>query len=96
MLSFNKEVLSMQDQVATNRGSVTMPLRGWRAARWYLEFFRDPIGSLGKAYRAFGPVSAVGRIAGPGRGRLHWVALGPEGNHAVLGNPDLFRATGQT
>jgi cytochrome P450 len=71
-------------------------MRGAQAARWMLRFFRDPIRTLGRAYAQLGPVSAVGHVVPlPQRERLHVIALGPEYNHLVLGDPDRFRTTGQ-
>ena len=72
------------------------PIRGARAARWYLRFFRDPIQTLGRARAQLGPVCAVGNVVPlPQREKVHVLALGPEYNHQVLGDPDRFRTTGQ-
>jgi len=72
------------------------PMRGAAAARWYLHFFRDPIRALGEARARLGPVSGFGNVVPvPQRERLHVIALGPEYNHQVLGDPDRFRTTGQ-
>ena len=72
------------------------PMRGPQAARWYLRFFRDPIAALRRAHAELGPVSAAGNVVPlPQREKLHVIALGPEYNHQVLGDPDRFRTTGQ-
>ena len=72
------------------------PLRGAQAARWYARFFRDPIRALLDARARFGPISAFGNVVPlPQREKLHLIALGPEFNHQVLGDPDAFRTTGQ-
>lgn len=72
------------------------PMRGAQAARWYLRFFRDPIRALRDARAQLGPVCAAGNVVPlPQREKLHVIALGPEYNHQVLGDPDRFRTTGQ-
>ena len=72
------------------------PMRGPQAARWYLRFFRDPIHTLQLAHAELGPVCAAGNVVPlPQREKLHVIALGPEYNHQVLGDPDRFRTTGQ-
>jgi len=72
------------------------PLRGPQAAYWFARFFRDPIRALLDARARLGPVSAFGNVVPlPQREKLHLIALGPEFNHLVLGDPDLFRTTGQ-
>lgn len=72
------------------------PMRGPRAAAWVLRFFRDPIQTLRRAHESFGPVCAVGNVVPlPQREKLHVIALGPEYNYQVLGDPDRFRTTGQ-
>jgi cytochrome P450 len=72
------------------------PMRGAEAARWYLRFFRDPIRTLNRARAELGPVCAAGNVVPlPQREKLHVIALGPEYNHQVLGDPDRFRTTGQ-
>lgn len=71
-------------------------MRGALAARWMLRFFLDPIGTLRRVHATVGPVCAVGNVVPlPQREKLHVIALGPEYNHQVLGDPDLFRTTGQ-
>ena len=72
------------------------PMRGPQAALWYLRFFRDPIHALRLAHATFGPVCAAGNVIPlPQREKLHVIALGPEYNHQVLGDPARFRTTGQ-
>lgn len=67
------------------------------AAYWYVRFFRDPVGTLIGAYRKFGPVFALGGVVPKGRRqKLHAVALGPDFNRQIFGDPALFRSTGQS
>ena len=69
-------------------------MRGPRAARWFLRFFVDPIGALGRAHRELGPISAVGNVVPlPRPEQIHILALGPDCNRQVLGDPALFRTT---
>ncbi len=67
--------------------------RGPRVAFSYLRFFRDPVGAIVEAYRRYGPLSAFGDVVPGRRGRLRVLALGPEFNRQVFGNPQLFRST---
>ena len=71
-------------------------MRGAAAVWWYVHFFRDPVGCLRRAHREHGPLFALGRAASWVRGeRLHLLAIGPEFNRLVIGDPALFRSTGQ-
>jgi cytochrome P450 len=72
------------------------PMRGLHACRWYVDFFRDPVGCLCRAYRQIGPVAVAGQVVpGLGQERRHVFALGPDFNRQVLGDPATFRTTGQ-
>ena len=78
-----------------NRGGAD-PIRGWAAGRWYLEFLRDPLRCLRETHRRRGAVTVFGEPVGwRDRERFTVVALGPENNRRVLGEPALFRTTGQ-
>jgi cytochrome P450 len=66
------------------------PVRGVRAALWLAKFLRDPVASMQEAYRRHGPLCAVGNAPPRRRETLHVLALGPDFNRAVLGDPDLF------
>lgn len=74
-----------------------LPVRGVAAARWYIQFFNDPVACLCRIRNAYGQVVAFGSPLPMGiRERIHLVALGPDLNRLVLGQPDIFRTTGQT
>ncbi len=78
-----------------NRGGAD-PIRGWAACRWYAAFLRDPLGCLRETHRRYGTVTAFGEpVAWRERERFAVVALGPECNRQVFGDPALFRTTGQ-
>lgn len=73
----------------------TQPLRGLAAAREYIDFFRDPVGCMRSLYQWRGPIAALGPIAFDQPRKLHVLAVGPEFNRQVLGDPTTFRTTGQ-
>ncbi len=63
-----------------------MPLLGHRGN--LIRYFQDPIGSMRSYYAAYGPAVALSH------GSTQWIHLfGPEYNHYVLTNPDLFHAS---
>jgi cytochrome P450 len=70
-------------------------LTGLPAAREYLHFFRDPVGCMRRLHRDRGPLVALGPIAFGEPTKLHVLAVGPEFNRQVLGDPAKFRTTGQ-
>lgn len=71
---------------ATIPGPPAMPLLGRRGN--YLRYFRDPIGSMRAYYATYGSVVAFIH------GSPEWVfAFGPEYNHQILTNPDVFHAS---
>jgi cytochrome P450 len=70
-------------------------LTGALAAREYLHFFRDPIGCMRRLYRQRVKLVALGPIAFGEPTKLHVLAVGPEFNRQVLGDPAKFRTTGQ-
>ena len=70
-------------------------LTGAVAAREYIQFFRDPIGCMRTLYRQRGKLVALGPIAFGEPTKLHVLAIGPEFNRQVLGDPAKFRTTGQ-
>jgi cytochrome P450 len=70
-------------------------LTGARAAREYVHFFRDPIGSMRELQQKYGSLVALGPIAFGEPTKLHVLAIGPEFNRQVLGDPANFRTTGQ-
>jgi cytochrome P450 len=50
---------------------------------------------MDEARRRFGPISVLGNVVPLTRERLHVLALGPDCNRRVLGNPSTFVSTGQ-
>jgi cytochrome P450 len=70
-------------------------IMGLAAAREYINFFRDPITCMRRLYRQFGPLVSVGSIAFGRPRKPHVLAVGPEFNRQVLGDPATFRSTGQ-
>lgn len=70
-------------------------LTGARAAREYINFFRDPIGCMRQLRHEYGSLIALGPIAFGEPTKLHVLAIGPEFNRQVLGDPAKFRTTGQ-
>lgn len=71
-------------------------IRGLEAARCYWCFFRDPVACLKYVQRRNGPLTALGHLAQVGqREFINVVALGPDYNRQVLGNPSTFISPGQ-
>ena len=70
-------------------------LTGLPAAREYVHFFRDPIACMRRLHRDYGALVALGPIAFGEPTKLHVLAVGPEYNRQVLGDPVKFRTTGQ-
>src|SRR5437016_5229335 len=68
-------------------------LTGALAAREYIHFFRDPIGCMCTLHRQRGKLVALGPIAFGEPTKLHVLAIGPEFNRQVLGDPAKFRTT---
>ena len=70
-------------------------LTGARAAHEYVHFFRDPIWCMRELQQKYGSLVALGPIAFGEPTKLHVLAIGPEFNRQVLGDPAKFRTTGQ-
>lgn len=70
-------------------------LTGARAAREYVHFFRDPVACMRRLQQEHGSLIALGSIAFGEPTKLHVLAIGPEFNRQVLGDPAKFRTTGQ-
>lgn len=71
------------------------PIRGLNACRWYAKFFYDPIACIRDSYRTHGLLAAVGNIVPFSKSeRLYALAIGPEFNRQILGNPALFCPSG--
>lgn len=72
------------------------PIRGIAAVGLWLRMIRDPLKTMMGMQRRYGPVSAIGNITSlQGKERKYVLALGPDLNRLVIGNPKLFRSTGQ-
>ncbi len=73
------------------------PLRGAEAAHHYMHFFRDPISCMRQLHQKHGDITVLEPIlAHRTPPRLHVLTVGPYFNQQVLGDPALFRTTGQT
>ena len=69
-------------------------LTGLAAGHEYLRFFFNPVGTICRLYKQYGPVTALGRV-GFGQPRdLLLFAIGPEFNRLLFSDPSLFRPTG--
>lgn len=66
------------------------PLHGVRAALAYASFFRDPVRTIMGSFRRFGPIAVLGDVIPRADERLRVLALGPEFNRQVLGQPGVF------
>jgi cytochrome P450 len=72
-------------------------LRGAAAVPYYVAFFRDPIACMCDAYHKNGDITILGPVLPHEQiRRLNILSVGPEYNRQVLGDPELFRTTGQT
>lgn len=72
-------------------------IRGLTAGQMYLKFIQDPINGIAYAHRKWGCLSLFGNVLPfRQRERLRVLALGPEFNRQVLGNPIIFRSTRMT
>ncbi len=72
-------------------------LRGAEAVPYYIGFFRDPIACMRDARRRNGDLTILGPVLPHEENRrLNVLSVGPAYNRQVLGDPELFRTTGQT
>ena len=71
-----------------------LPITGFKAAREYLNFVRDPVAAMRSMHERYGPIVALGPAPVGGTNRPHVLAIGPEFNRQVLGDPATFRPTG--
>ena len=71
------------------------PLTGFASAREYYAFFRDPIACMRRIYERHGAVAMLGPIAFREPRKPEVLAVGPDYNRQVLGDPLTFRTTGQ-
>jgi len=69
------------------------PIRGLPACRWSLKLLHDPIACMRDAFQREGPLAAVG-LPFKRPQRLYVLAIGPEFNRPILGDPTLFRPSG--
>lgn len=72
----------------------TAPITGLAAAREYLNLLRDAVASMRSLYQRGGPLVVLGPVAFGEPVNLHVLAVGPEFNRQVLGDPARFRPTG--
>lgn len=71
------------------------PIRGLNACRWYAKFIHDPVACIRDSYHAHGLLAAVGNILPSSKPeRLYALAIGPDFNRQVLGDPNLFHPSG--
>jgi cytochrome P450 len=70
-------------------------LTGPAAIREYLHFFRDPVGCIRDMSRRHGRLVALALQPFGQPHRVQLLAVGPEFNRQVLGDPAAFRTTGQ-
>ena len=70
-------------------------ITGIAAAREYINFFRDPIRCMRRMHQEHGPLTFLGSIAFGEPSKPHVLAVGPELNRQVMGDPSMFRTTGQ-
>lgn len=77
--------------------TLAKPVRGLCAGYWHVKFLQDPVACLCALYRRFGALCVGGSMVSFRR-RERWnvLALGPEYNRQVLGEPTLFHTTAQT
>ena len=74
--------------------TVNTVITGLAAAREYLSLLRDPVASMQSLYDRGGPLVVLGPVAFGEPVNLHILAVGPEFNRQVLGDPVKFRPTG--
>jgi cytochrome P450 len=72
----------------------TAPITGLTAASEYLKLLRDPVASMRSLYQRGGPLVVLGPVALGEPVNMHVLAVGPEFNRQVLGDPVRFRPTG--
>lgn len=72
----------------------TAPITGLAAAREYLNLLHDPVAAMRSLYHRHGPLVALGSVAMGEPKKLNVLAVGPELNRQVLGDPAQFRPTG--
>jgi cytochrome P450 len=90
----NASAIKAPYKVAASR---SRPLRGIETARHYIHFFRDPITCMRRLHQKHGDITILEPIlAYRTPPRLHVLTVGPYFNQQVLGDPILFRTTGQT
>jgi cytochrome P450 len=70
------------------------PITGLTAAREYLKLLHDPVAAMRSLYQRHGSLVALGPVAIGEPAKLNILAVGPELNRQVLGDPARFRPTG--
>jgi cytochrome P450 len=71
-------------------------LSGLTAARYFVDFIRDPIAAMRKAYAAHGPLIVVEHILPGFPPHPNLLAVGATFNRAILSNPTVWRTAGVT
>jgi cytochrome P450 len=71
-----------------------MQVTGLAAGREYLRFFFNPVGTICRIYKRYGPVTALGRVGFKQPRDVLLFAIGPEFNRLLFSDPNLFRPTG--
>ena len=71
-----------------------MQVTGLAAGREYLRFFFNPVGTICRLYKRYGPVTAIGRVGFKQPRDILLFAIGPEFNRLLFSDPNLFRPTG--
>src|ERR1700731_5230404 len=72
----------------------TAPITGLAAAREYINLLRNPVTTIRRLYERHGPLVVLGPVAFGEPVNLHVLAVGPEFNRQILGDPARFRPTG--
>ena len=72
----------------------TTPITGLTAAREYLNLLHDPVAAMRSLYQRHGSLVALGSVAMGEPKKLNVLAVGPDLNREVLGDPARFRPTG--
>ncbi len=67
---------------------------GLAAGGEYLRFFFNPVGTICRLYKKYGPITALGRVGFKQPRDLLLFAIGPEFNRLLFSDPNLFRPTG--
>jgi len=79
--------------ISRTRESAMKQVSGLAAGLSYVTFMYDPVGAMCLVYKRWGLIYALRNFLPFSKpGRLRVLALGPECNRQVLGNPDVFHS----